>query len=103
MIMSIENNVCVHRVTKKKVFLNESLLELDRQRVTIMADRNCRSPSASFIAIMHLHEGLTHIQSQIMPRLLFGKSFTLTVGPVIYGARFIEDIMPFKTVEEGDD
>ena len=32
--------------------------------------------SASFFAIMHLHEGLTHIQSQIKPWLLFG---TLTV------------------------
>ena len=34
--------------------------------------------SASFIVIMFLHEGLTHIQSQIKPRLLFGESFTLT-------------------------
>ena len=34
--------------------------------------------SASFIVIMLLHEGLTHIQSQIKPRLLFGKSWTLT-------------------------
>ena len=33
--------------------------------------------SASFIVIMHLHEGLTHIQSQIKPWLLFGESFTL--------------------------
>ena len=33
--------------------------------------------SASFVVIMHLHEGLTHIQSQIKPRLLFGESFTL--------------------------
>ena len=28
--------------------------------------------SASFVVIMFLHEGLTHIQSQIKPRLLFG-------------------------------
>ena len=34
--------------------------------------------SASFIVIMLLYEGLTHIQSQITPRLLFGESFTLT-------------------------
>ena len=34
--------------------------------------------SASFIVIMLLHEGLTHIQSQIKPWLLFGKSFSLT-------------------------
>ena len=27
---------------------------------------------------MHLHESLTHIQSQIKPRLLFGESFTLS-------------------------
>ena len=33
--------------------------------------------SAFFIAIKLLHEGLTHIQSQIKPRLLFGESFTL--------------------------
>ena len=33
--------------------------------------------SASFVVIMLLHKGLTHIQSQIKPRLLFGESFTL--------------------------
>ena len=33
--------------------------------------------SASIAVIMLLHEGLTHIQSQIKPRLLFGESFTL--------------------------
>ena len=33
--------------------------------------------SASFVTIMPLHEGLTHIQSQINPWLLFGKSFAL--------------------------
>ena len=33
--------------------------------------------SASFVVIMLLHEGLTHIQSQIKPRLLSGESFTL--------------------------
>ena len=31
--------------------------------------------SASFVVIMLLHEGLTHIQSQIKPYLLFGESF----------------------------
>ena len=36
--------------------------------------------SASFFVIMHLHEGLTHIQSQIKPWLLFGESVTLTTG-----------------------
>ena len=35
--------------------------------------------SASFTAIMQLHDGLTHIQSQIKPRLLSGESFTLSV------------------------
>ena len=34
--------------------------------------------SASFVVIMHLHEGLTYIESQIKPWLLFGRSFTLT-------------------------
>ena len=33
--------------------------------------------SASFVVIMLLHEGLTHIQSQIKPRLHFCESFTL--------------------------
>ena len=32
--------------------------------------------SASFVMIMHLPEGLTHIQSQIKPWLHFGESFT---------------------------
>ena len=33
--------------------------------------------SASFIVIMLLHKGLTHIHSKIKPRLLFGEHFTL--------------------------
>ena len=33
--------------------------------------------SASFVVIMLLHKGLTHIQSQIKPWLLIGESFTL--------------------------
>ena len=33
--------------------------------------------SASFFVNMLLYEGLTHIQSQIKPWLLFGASFTL--------------------------
>ena len=33
--------------------------------------------SASIVVIMHLHEGLTLIQLQIKPRLLFAESFTL--------------------------
>ena len=36
--------------------------------------------SASSDVIMLLHEGLTHIQSQIKPRLLFGESFTLMLS-----------------------
>ena len=36
--------------------------------------------SASLVVIMLLHEDLTHIQSQIKPRLLFGESFTLRLG-----------------------
>ena len=43
-----------------------------------MTDKK-RSPGAtSVVVIMLLHEGLTLIQSQIKPRLLFGESFTLT-------------------------
>ena len=34
--------------------------------------------SASFVVIMLLHEGLTHIQSQIKPQLLFGESFAIS-------------------------
>ena len=34
--------------------------------------------SACSVVIMHLLEGLTHIQSQIKPQLLFGESFTLS-------------------------
>ena len=33
--------------------------------------------SASFVVILHLYEGLTHIHSQKKPRLHFGESFTL--------------------------
>ena len=36
--------------------------------------------SASFVIIMFLHEGLTHIQSQMKPWLLFRESFTLGAG-----------------------
>ena len=36
--------------------------------------------SASLVVIMHLHKGLTHIQSQVKPWLLSGKSFTLSIG-----------------------
>ena len=32
--------------------------------------------SAAFVVIMPLYKGLTHIQSQINPWLLFGESFT---------------------------
>ena len=35
--------------------------------------------SASFVVIMLLHGGLTHIQYQIKPRLLFGESFALSL------------------------
>ena len=34
--------------------------------------------SASFIIIVLLHKGFTHIQSQIKPKLLFGEIFTLS-------------------------
>ena len=34
--------------------------------------------SASFVIIMLLHKGLTHIQSQLKPWLLFGESFALS-------------------------
>ena len=39
---------------------------------------NLKSPS--FLVIMLLQEGLTHIQSQIKPWLLFGESFNLRMG-----------------------
>ena len=35
--------------------------------------------SASFVVIMHLHKGLTHVQSQKKHWFLFGESFILTV------------------------
>ena len=35
--------------------------------------------SASFVVIILLHKGLTHVYSQIKPRLLFGESFILNV------------------------
>ena len=35
--------------------------------------------SASFIVMMLLHEGLTHIHSQIKPRVLLGESFPLII------------------------
>ena len=35
--------------------------------------------SASFDVILLLHKGLTHIQSQIKPQLLFGERFTLNI------------------------
>ena len=35
--------------------------------------------SASFVIIMLLLEGLTHIQSQIKPQLLIGESFALSI------------------------
>ena len=39
--------------------------------------------SASFVVIVRIHEGLTHIQSQIKPRLLFGESFTLSCAKAV--------------------
>ena len=45
--------------------------------------------SATFVVIMLLHEGLTHIQSQIKPPLLFGESFTLIESPVLSAPRSI--------------
>ena len=39
--------------------------------------------SDSFIVIMHLHEDLTHIQSQKKPRLHFSKSCTLSSSATI--------------------
>ena len=43
--------------------------------------------SASFVAIMLLHEGLTHIQSQIEPWLLFGVSFALNKNKQTFSSR----------------
>ena len=40
--------------------------------------KNVNHKSASFVIIILLHKGLTHIHSQQMPRLHFGKSFTLS-------------------------
>ena len=44
---------------------------------------NRKVENASFAVIIFLLEGLTHIQSQIKPQLLFGESFTLTSCPEI--------------------
>ena len=104
---SIENIVVYTEFTKMKVFEQLTLVAAssarrrhDRQKVLspecdptgrrVMMARSSslsvRSPenettvnlqSASFVAVMLLHGGLTHIQSQIKPWLLFGKSFTL--------------------------
>ena len=40
--------------------------------------------SDSFVVIIRLHEGLTHIQSQIKPWLLFGDNFTSNIKQVIF-------------------
>ena len=52
---------CPHNPLKISLPQNETMVNLK---------------SASFIVIMLLHEGLTHIQSQIKPLLLCGESFT---------------------------
>ena len=47
-------------------------------KISLPENETMVSPkSASFVVIMHLHQGLSHIQSQMKPRLLFGESFTL--------------------------
>ena len=38
--------------------------------------------SASFVVIMFLHKGLTHIHSQKKPKLQFGESFTINSSGV---------------------
>ena len=45
--------------------------------------------SASIVVIMLLHEGLTHIQSQIKPWLVFGESFTLSKAGMLCSLRFL--------------
>ena len=40
--------------------------------------------SASFVTIMLLHKGLTHIQSQIKLWLLFGESFALNENSEVF-------------------
>ena len=47
--------------------------------------------SASFVVIMDLHQGLTHIQSQIKPRLLFDESFTLNAERLTFTFVFVSD------------
>ena len=49
---------------------------------------------------MHLHEGLTHIQSQKKPWLLFGKSFTLKADFLTWAASFSLWIKYFDTYGE---
>ena len=48
-------------------------------------DTTVNLKSASFVVIMISYKGLTHIQSQIKPRLLFGESLTLRNATVIVG------------------
>ena len=86
MNMSIENIVCVHRVDLKESFEQLTLAVASSSSrchgsPDILGDRHVENTvnlkSASFVTIMLLHKGLTHIHSQKKPRFQFGESFTL--------------------------
>ena len=79
-----------HRHGRQKVLIPKCDLTLrleERATITLLPVRShsgidtfCitwQQICASFIVIMLLHKGFTHIHSQIKPRLLFGESFTL--------------------------
>ena len=53
--------------------------------------------NASFVVIMLSNEGLTHIQSQIKPGLLFGESFTLKKVPTLYDCKSLKCVLRSKT------
>ena len=53
--------------------------------------------SASFVVIMLLHKGLTHIQSQIKPWLLFGESFSLSTLNIRYLKTFTRVLFTWVT------
>ena len=63
---------CRHHGRQKVLIHDCNLISLSRNETAL------NLKSASFVVIMLLHEGLTHIQSQIKPQLLFGESFTLS-------------------------
>ena len=56
--------------------------------------------SASFVVVMPLHEGLTHIQSQIKPLLLFGECFTLTTDNNSHDPMLLHELTNLRLLAE---